>query len=114
MAGRDLDRGRILLPDPITVTLTRPASLSAGPEESVSVSYVQRQAIDHTEVDSPLGGVLSGERRRYHLWALECEGLVPGMDYEIADPDGTNWHVERVEILAHGRRYRLHCHRIQE
>lgn len=112
MAGRDLDRGRLLIPDPITVTLTRPESLGAGPQESVTVAYVQEQAEADETAESPMGhGDLGAVTTTFHLWAIECDGLEPGHDWLITkQSDGSVWRVTgRAEKLAHGRRYRVRC-----
>ncbi len=110
MAGRDLDRGRLLIPDPITVLLTRPASQAGGPEESFEVDHVQEQAEDEGEVDSPMGGSFDAVTTRFHLWAVECGGLVPGRDWLITKAvGGTGYRITDVDHLAHGRRFRCHC-----
>ena len=112
MAGRDLDRGRFLIPDPITVTLTRPDATASGglPSESVTVERVQEQHETEETIDSPLGGTLGGVTRTFHLWFVECGGLEPGQDWLIEQAsDGTAWRVTSVEKLAHGRRFRCKC-----
>lgn len=91
----------------VAVLLTRPESLEGGPEDSTLVENVQAGPVTLQDVDSPLGGRLDGERRNFHLWAADCDGLVPGEDWLVTEEDGTVWRVLERETLAHGRRYRL-------
>lgn len=106
---RALDEGRLYLEDPLTVTLVRPASYAGGPSAAAVVQYVHEQPASQEDVDSPLGGGLDGTRRTFHLWRVECGGLVPHNDYQIVTADGKIWVIKSVEILAHGRRFRVKC-----
>jgi hypothetical protein len=101
----DYEAGKRILPELITITLTRPLSL-AGPAQSITVANVQEQAGREEDVDSPLGGALSGTRRVFHLFASECAALPPDQDFEITKADGTVWVIKTVDILAHFHRYR--------
>lgn len=109
MAGRDLDRGRLLIPNPIVITLTRPASRVGGAAASITVSNVQEQHATQEDQDSPLGGAFHGTTRTFHLWYVECLAMRPWHDYEITHPDGSIWIIKEIETLAHGRRFRCHC-----
>ena len=106
---RALDEGRLYLVDPLTVTLIRPASYSGGGQAARTVQYVHEQPASQDDVDSPLGGSLDGTRRTFHLWRVECEPVIPHNDYQIVMPDGKRWIIKGVEILAHGRRFRVKC-----
>lgn len=112
MAGRDLDRGRFLIPDPIPITLVKPTAPlpPGGAARSVTVERVQEQhAGETTEVNEYGSFVVT--RKVFHLWLVECLALPPHEGYEILHPDGTVWAVKEVEVLAHGRRFRCHCMR---
>lgn len=109
MAGRDLNRGRLLLYDTITVTLTRPASRVGGAAASVTVANVQEQHATQDDQDHPMGGAFHGTTRTFHLWLVECQAMPPWHDYEITKQDGSVWIIKAVEKLAHGRRFRCHC-----
>lgn len=102
----DLGFGRFLLLFPETVTLSRPASLLAGPAASVTVERVQGQASRLETADEPSGGALDGEPRTFHLWASECPTLAPSSDFTITTADGLVWVIKEVDRLAHGARYR--------
>jgi hypothetical protein len=101
------DLTRLIHHDLVTVTLTRPVSLEGGPEESVTVARVRAEPATVETVDEPLGGSLGGTRRTFHFWAAECSGLTPGEDWIIGVEDGTEWVIHGLEVLAHGRRYRV-------
>jgi hypothetical protein len=106
LAPPDYSAGRTLLPALITVTLRRPASLSSGAELAASVPAVQEQAGHEEDVDTPMGGALSGARRVFHLWADQCAALPPAQGYWIEKDDGSVWIIKAVDLLAHGHRFR--------
>lgn len=106
LTAPDYEVGRALLPTLITVTLRRPDSLLAGPELAISVADVQEQAGHEEDTDAPMGGALSGTRRVFHLWASECADLPPAQGYRIEKDDGSVWVVKKVDLLAHGHRFR--------
>jgi len=100
---------RLTFANPITVTLSRPASPVGGPAASVTVANVQEQMATQQDVDSPMGGAIDGTRRTFRLWLVECSGLLPHDDYEITKTDGTVWIVKQTDVLCKGREFRLHC-----
>lgn len=102
------DAARFRFSNPITVTLSRPASWG-GAQASITVAQVQDQMAPEEEVDSPMGGSMAGVKKTFHLWYVECMAMVPHKGYEIVMADGTTWAVDRVDRLAHGRRFRCHC-----
>lgn len=108
------DGARRRFSNPVVITLTRPESQSGGPEESVEVANVQEQAESQGEVDSPMGGSFDAVTRTFHLWAIECQGLTPGIGWLIEQQDGTVWRITEAEPLAHRRRFRCKCVRKQE
>jgi len=104
--ARDLDAGRLLIPDPVTVTLhTRNAD---GVEASQTVLYVQEQAEDRN-VATTSPAITEATDTRFHLWAIELNGTVPLKGFKIEKADGSFYTIVRVERLAHGRRFRCHC-----
>lgn len=106
---RNFDEGRLYLPDAVAVTLTRPVSFAGGAETSVALPHVQEQPAAEQEVESPMGGSLSGERRAFRLWAVECGPLVPHRGYLIRKADNTLWEITSVDVLCKGRQFRAHC-----
>lgn len=101
------DAARKRFSNPVTVTLTRPASFLGGGETAVTVRYVQRQPADESEVESPSGGSLEGERRAWRLWLVECLSLPPHKGYLITD-EGATWELYKVDKLSKGRQFRCH------
>ena len=102
------DSMRLVQADPVVVTLTRPKTPWAA-AASVSVANVQVQSARQDVADDPLGGDLDGDRRTFRLWLVECQGLPPSSDYEIAMSDGSVWTVKQMDTLCKGREYRCHC-----
>lgn len=92
-----------------TVTLIRPASRLTGAETAAVVLLAHSRPATQDDVDHPLGGSLDGQTRTFHLWRVECGGIIPYNDYLVVRADGTRWVIKSVETLAHGRRFRLHC-----
>jgi hypothetical protein len=110
--NRDFDESRLYLPDPLTVTLTRPASYSGGGQVNLTVLYVQEQPLEEQSVASPMGaGSLEGTKTRFRMWLVECLSLPPHRGYLIRKADASVWHVDRVETLCKGRQFRCHCTR---
>lgn len=109
--ARDLDRGRLLIPDPITVTLTRPDAPGRSGPASVTVAHVHEQAATEEVVDSPMGGSLDGVHKTFRLWKAECGPMEPGIGFYVTEADGTVWRIKQVDVLARGRQFR--CHVVQ-
>lgn len=108
---RDLDHledaGRLLFLRPITVTLRRPPSPLDPDGTAITVANVQEQPASQEEFDLSVDSSLDGVRRKFHLYAAECEAMAPSKGYEIETDDGTVWVIKSVETLAHGRRFRV-------
>lgn len=98
-----------IVDDTVTVTLTRPASYAGGDAASVTVQEALEEASAEQRTDSPMGGVLDGTRRSFHLWLSQCGSLPPQMDYLITKADATVWVIKEVNVLDQGRRFLCHC-----
>jgi len=100
----DFSIGRTLLPNLITVTLTRPGTALA-----VTVANVQEQAERSGDRTGGSPALLPGTDTTYNLWSLDLGAVVPAKDDRITRADGRTFTVLGVDRCAHGARYRCHA-----
>lgn len=101
----DHSRGRFYLPNPVTLTLTRPASQTFPEAQEATVERCQEQHADEDAVEDGLDRIT----RVFHLWRAETPDLRPHRGFLITNAAGEVYEIQRVETLAHGERYRCHC-----
>src|SRR5262245_41433599 len=100
----NLDSRRLLLVNPVTLTLSRP-----GSPLSRVVANCQEQQQRKAEFGGP--ATLEVTDTAFNLWAVELAGMGPLKGDRITKADGSAYVVVGVDSCTHGHRFRCHSRR---